>query len=816
METKLASIKINEEQSVRLIINKKFITFSIISMVVLSIIALAQTEFQGDSNFGVEINVLDTDEYGIGVYYNSNCLTECNLPLKFKYNGTDYPTTRNLTTSDIGWNLIQSMGDTFYIDTIQWMDNITYTESVYNGDTYQEWHNNTGLNLTDENSTHLAHNIAVGNTTYINKNDAYNYLPSETVGWYTQNVSMPTYVNQDAWRYELINFSSGDEHILNNNEYYLINYVGKRNSIQWGDYTDVIPEIYGLEFTEAQWFNVTFNFRFPIIINQTFDEPVSIDIRGGTETLWTRTLETSFVYSINSGQLGEVAVANLTTEKFWENETDNMGNQPTKIYEGQNLTRVFHMNENNRLVNDSVGIQPGLFVNGTPLVVTGIFGNAIDFQGRDYIILENQTAPINPDLPLYTSSGINYSVSLWVKNNTVTDNSEIIYGEGAGFSSNPIFAFQTTADATGAIIILIRDNSGSFPSAIAGSDLISNGPLFTTGYHHICWTDDNGDTELYIDGVLDTEDMDYTPTPLTLTRSYIAINFRGGFQDTIFDGSIDEVRLYNEKITQEECQRHFWDGIDNHTILGAEELLAVPPEFVSIEIDPSTPATYVKEATYQFNVTWNQESGITVNIEHNFTGSIINESLAHADNISSHVEVDLPAGTYQWRQFGENTGGANSTPIQIYTVNKATPSIEVFIDGVASDKSVTRSTQTNVTAVTITGEGTSQSLTRNGNPIGTGTLVEDIDTLPGGTHDYQYTHPETANFTTTSLTRTVTVSGFSGALGGIFNIILLVVALGVISQGIRLIDEEPSKEMLFIAIIGLIIAVSLFGILVAF
>ena len=244
----------------------------------------------------------------------------------------------------------------------------------------------------------------------------------------------------------------------------------------------------------------------------------------------------------------------------------------------------------------------------------------------------------------------------------------------------------------------------------------------------------------------------------------------------------------------------------------------VAPQFDNETDFPASPATYQQGASYEFNVTWTDETLLdTIIIEHNFTGTLTNETLSPEGNVFSHIEVDLATEVYQWRQIANDTvGNVNSTLVQTYTVNKATSIIELFLNGVASNLSIARTEQSNSTGVTITGEGTSQTLTINGNSVGTGQLISDIQTLPGGEHEYVYTHPETQNFTSDSITRTVTVSGFSGALGGLFNIILLVVALGVISQGIRLIDEEPSKEMLFIAIIGLVIAVSLFGILVAF
>ncbi len=122
------------------------------------------------------------------------------------------------------------------------------------------------------------------------------------------------------------------------------------------------------------------------------------------------------------------------------------------------------------------------------------------------------------------------------------------------------------------------------------------------------------------------------------------------------------------------------------------------PKYSSVEETPSGPITYSYLDSYQFNITWNDTTNVdTVFLEHNFTGS----STPHNDE-PPYVVVDasghqkeyyfdvsgLAAGNYVYRWIANDTldNWNNSFSQVVYTVSKDTPSINLYIDGVSSNK----------------------------------------------------------------------------------------------------------------------------------
>lgn len=210
------------------------------------------------------------------------------------------------------------------------------------------------------------------------------------------------------------------------------------------------------------------------------------------------------------------------------------------------------------------------------------------------------------------------------------------------------------------------------------------------------------------------------------------------------------------------------------------------PDFQGITVDPLTPVNYTPGATYQFNVTWNDTSGIdTVLIEHNFTGSLVNETVTN--NISDtyqHIVNDLPASTYLWRQIANDTlGNVNSTPQQTYTVNRIDAVITLLV---SPSSSVTVGTNTTVTGnESNIGDGdVTYQLFRDGllvDSIVNGNTVQDL-ALPVGTHTYFTNNTLGQNYTTGSDTLVITVSSASApqlsGFGGVAVGILSLMAIG--------------------------------------
>jgi hypothetical protein len=85
--------------------------------------------------------------------------------------------------------------------------------------------------------------------------------------------------------------------------------------------------------------------------------------------------------------------------------------------------------------------------------------------------------------------------------------------------------------------------------------------------------------------------------------------------------------------------------------------------------------------TYDFTINWSDNVALdTVLFEHNFSGSPINVT---AINFSFD---NLSAGNYYWRSYANDTSGnANQSDVFSYSVNKASPDINLSVGGVQSN-----------------------------------------------------------------------------------------------------------------------------------
>jgi hypothetical protein len=102
----------------------------------------------------------------------------------------------------------------------------------------------------------------------------------------------------------------------------------------------------------------------------------------------------------------------------------------------------------------------------------------------------------------------------------------------------------------------------------------------------------------------------------------------------------------------------------------------LPPWWLNNKTYPYSPATYVKNGNYQFNITWMDNTNVdNVSIEHNFTGVIINDSNVNRYIYEYFVDIsDLAVGTYYWKSYAiDPANNTNVTDVFVYEVVKADP-----------------------------------------------------------------------------------------------------------------------------------------------
>lgn len=178
----------------------------------------------------------------------------------------------------------------------------------------------------------------------------------------------------------------------------------------------------------------------------------------------------------------------------------------------------------------------------------GIGGNALRFDGTSALVGRVHTNSVG--LPVYNYPA--YTVALWVKGSYLSQagNDRRVFSESSNTNNNTFLTIGTdSAGTNGAVDIFIRNNDGGTPLNHRKSSLIA----FDGNWHHIAWVDNNGFPKLYVDGVLDSGNYDYTRGTLTPT-----ITTLGGILRTTpgnwFNGLIDDAVVYRRSLSASEIQ----------------------------------------------------------------------------------------------------------------------------------------------------------------------------------------------------------------------------------------------------------------------
>jgi hypothetical protein len=177
-------------------------------------------------------------------------------------------------------------------------------------------------------------------------------------------------------------------------------------------------------------------------------------------------------------------------------------------------------------------------------VAGGKVGGALSFDGVDDIVVVSQ----NSGLPIYNNGTDNaYSVALWVKGGPQNDLR--VFSEGSTTSNNPLFNLGThnSASPTGQFAAYIRPDTGT-----TLNHPLSQSEPFDDTWHHLTWVDDNGTATLYVDGLQDAGDFNYTRGTMALDTTTIGGILRAA-PSHFFFGQIDEVRVYNRILTHAEA-----------------------------------------------------------------------------------------------------------------------------------------------------------------------------------------------------------------------------------------------------------------------
>lgn len=198
---------------------------------------------------------------------------------------------------------------------------------------------------------------------------------------------------------------------------------------------------------------------------------------------------------------------------------------------------VSHANQNSQITHltfdDNNGLNSEAIVVGNPTSVQGKHGQALSFDGKkDYIMLGNSSK-------LSGTGG--FTVSAWIKTSK---------------SAYQNIAEQRDTSNGGRYEIEIQSSGkvyfNTFGKGRFGFRLFSNSRVNNGEFRHVVAVREaDGTAKIYVDGQLDASKSG-SPTDLTPMAVFV-----GGPNGRLFNGLIDDLRIYNSALSENEVTALF-------------------------------------------------------------------------------------------------------------------------------------------------------------------------------------------------------------------------------------------------------------------
>lgn len=189
-----------------------------------------------------------------------------------------------------------------------------------------------------------------------------------------------------------------------------------------------------------------------------------------------------------------------------------------------------------------------------PTVTPGKLGQALNFDGsNDYVTVPSATS-------LNSTSQI--TVSAWIKR-VGTGTRQFFVSKG---SANTVATTQYWLELTSGNVLVFELASGSTEHKLTSGFTLTD----TQNWHHVVGTYDGTTQKIFLDGVQDATTSTWSGA-LNALSDDVAIGNRSVFYDIPFNGSIDEVRIYNRALSAGEIQSLYKLGQSDEVNTGASQ-----------------------------------------------------------------------------------------------------------------------------------------------------------------------------------------------------------------------------------------------------
>jgi hypothetical protein len=280
----------------------------------------------------------------------------------------------------------------------------------------------------------------------------------------------------------------------------------------------------------------------------------------------------------------------------------------------------------------------GTLANG-PIWVEGNDGGALQFDGQnDYVNLGTPAELYIPD---------NYTYSAWFRvGEDINGDSDAQYILCIGSRSDLCFGIEDNVGIDGDLALHYYDTAPGFHSLGVGKTVWSSGD-----WHMVAGTKDSATGhKIYLDGELRNSDTNTNNDNYATTRM-ISIGAMGWNNDEYYNGTIDDVRIYNRTLTQDEIQN----------IMRGDLFVAWNPSPANgaiPNIDDALPLSWSPgDMASQHDVYFGTDMDAVANADESDTTGIYRVR-QNGTNYSPPEGVEWGGGPYYWRIDEYNTDGS--------------------------------------------------------------------------------------------------------------------------------------------------------------
>lgn len=234
------------------------------------------------------------------------------------------------------------------------------------------------------------------------------------------------------------------------------------------------------------------------------------------------------------------------------------------------LNMPFEANTNTAKVKDYSVLKNDAVVNGATYNASAGYngGGTYYFDGSDYIALNDKD--LNYD---------KLSIGLWIKTDTQKQQ-----GIMSDYGNSSYYSSRLYMEADGRVSFQIGSHIDKWRHTVSSAKIIND-----NNWHYIVATYDREKIKIYIDGVLDGQDVEIKKIGIGLswkpfigTNTYSASTVLTAWVANAFTGFIDDVALYDSALTPEQIGIMYNGGVGNKNIIDASEFYLKGPWSVCI------------------------------------------------------------------------------------------------------------------------------------------------------------------------------------------------------------------------------------------